>query len=160
MTAGTTKKGLFMDADLAAHIKRFFRYEQGKIIRTDRRNSNGSYDKDGYLIYKIKGKQIKAHRLAWFLCNGYMPKGELDHINRNRTDNRIENLREADRKIQAHNTTRKINKDTGEIGIYLDKTTKGLLAKYTFKFGGKTYRCRTLQEAKQKKDELWNKKSN
>ena len=140
---------------LREYILKHFSYQNGKIFRDDRRNSNGSYDKDGYLIYKIKGRQIKAHRLAWFLYYKEFPRGEIDHINRIRDDNRIENLRIADRKTQVRNTTRKPNKDTGVIGIYLDKTTKGLLAKYTFHYQNKSYRFRTLEEAVEAKKELY-----
>lgn len=139
---------------LAKYILDHFRYENGKIYRDDRNNSNGSLDKDGYLIYKIKGKQIKAHRLVWFLNYKEFPNGQIDHINRIRTDNRIENLRIADSKLQHENTTRIPNKDTGVIGIYLDKTTKGLLAKYTFRHKNKTYRFRNLQDAIKTKGEL------
>lgn len=139
---------------LAKYILDHFHYENGKIYRDDRKNSKGSYDKDGYLIYKIKGQQIKAHRLVWFLCNKEFPKGEIDHINRIRDDNRIENLRIADRKLQHENTTKTINKDTGVVGIYLDKSTKGLLAKYSFHYKNKTYRFRNLQDAIKTKGEL------
>lgn len=143
-----------MEKEIEEHIKKYFRYENGIIFRSDRKNSNGSYDKDGYIIYKVKGKQIKAHRLVWFLCNGYFPKEEIDHINRIRNDNRIENLRLSDRKQQNENTTREPNKDTGVVGIYLDKCTKGLLAKYTFRFNGITYRFKELKDAIMKKEEL------
>ena len=75
------------------YIFKHFKYNKdGTITRDDRKNSLGSYDKDGYLILKIKGKQFKAHRIAWLLNYGEFPKGEIDHINRCRTDNRIENL--------------------------------------------------------------------
>ena len=130
--------------ELEDYIKRYFKYSDVKIIRTDRKNSTGSYDKNGYLILKIKGKQFKAHRVVWFLCKGYFPKQEIDHINRVRDDNRIENLRLSNRKEQALNTTKKVNSDTGVVGIYLDKATKGLLAKYSFHFGNKTYRFRNV----------------
>lgn len=141
---------------LANYIQEHFYYSNGKIVRDDRKNSNGSYDKYGYLIYKIKGKQIKAHRLVWFLCNGVFPEMEIDHINRIRDDNRIENLRLADRKLQHKNITKKPNRDTKVIGIHLDKSTKGLLAKYTFSYKNKTYRFRKLQDAINKKQELTN----
>lgn len=140
--------------ELEDYIKKYFKYSDGKIIRTDRKNSAGSYDKNGYLILKIKGKQFKAHRVVWFLCNGYFPNEEIDHINRVRDDNRIENLRLSNRKEQAANTTKKVNPDTGVVGIYLDKTTRGLLAKYTFRFGKKSYRFRKLEDAIKAKGEL------
>lgn len=142
--------------ELLEYLNKYFKYNKdtGEIIRTDRKNSNGSKDKDGYLIIKIKGKQYKAHRLIWFMTHGEFPDGEIDHINRKRTDNRIDNLRVVDRIGNINNTTKKINKDTGCYGIYLDKTTKGLKKKYTFKHKGKTYRFYTLEDAIKAKGEI------
>lgn len=136
-----------IDESLKTYIKEHFRYADGQILRDDRKNSGGSLDKDGYLIIKVKKKQIKAHRLVWFLCYGEFPDGEIDHINRNRTDNRIENLRICSRLEQLQNTTKHPNKDTGVIGVYIDKHTKGLKKKYTTKISNKTYRFYTLEEA-------------
>lgn len=85
------------EKELICYIHKFFVYENGKLSRTDRKNSNGSIDKDGYLIIKIKGKQYKAHRLVYAYFNNEFPKGEIDHINRNKLDNRIENLRVVSR---------------------------------------------------------------
>lgn len=137
--------------DFAEYIKKHFRYhDNGTVTRDDRKNSNGSYDKDGYLIIKVKTKQFKAHIIVWLLCNGEFPKCELDHINRDRTDNRIENLRESNRKQQIENREVIPNKETGVVGIHIDRT-KGLKAKYAFSHKGKTYRFRTLDEAKEMK---------
>lgn len=149
---------MIISKDLQTYIKKHFSYdlETGIITRNDRKNSNGSYDKDGYLIIKIKKKQIKAHRLAWFLYYGEFPLLEIDHINRIRTDNRIINLREVTRQENIKNTTKKINPETKVMGIYLDKYTKNLKAKFTFHYNNKTYRFRTLQEAINKKEELCN----
>lgn len=136
-----------MDEEIKSYILQHFHYQNGIITRDDRKNSCGSLDKDGYLIIKIKGRQFKAHRIAWLLCHGDFPKCELDHKNRNRLDNRIENLRESNRKEQIANTTRKPNPDTGVVGVYLDKATKGLKKRFTTSFNGKTYRFYTLEDA-------------
>ena len=123
-------------------------YNDNRVIkRTDRKNSSGSLDKDGYVIIKVKGHQFKAHRIAWLLEYGEFPKFEIDHINHDRQDNRIENLRLADRKIQVINRKGKANPQTGVKGIYFDKTTKGLRAKFSFHFNNKTYRFRDLADA-------------
>ena len=140
--------------DLKKYIKKHFKYEDGKIIRDDRKNSEGSISSDGYLVLKVKKTQIKAHRLVWFLNYGEFPTMTIDHINRNRQDNRIENLRLADYRIQNNNKEFKRNSDTGEFGIYLDRSTKGLKAIYTTRVGGKTKRFRTLEEAKAYRREM------
>lgn len=53
----------------------------------------GTKDKNGYLKGQIKGKDYKVHRLAWFYMTGEIPPGQIDHIDRNRTNNRFNNLR-------------------------------------------------------------------
>lgn len=137
------------------YIREHFTYNRdGTLSRNDRKGGTGSYDKDGYLIIKIKGKQYKAHRVVWFLNKGYFPTKELDHINRIKTDNRIENLREVSRIENILNRDVAVNRDTGVEGIYKDSTTKGLKAVYTFHFCGKTYRFRNLEDAINKRKEL------
>jgi len=49
---------------------------------------------NGYIRISYQNQMYLAHRLAWFIYYGYLPK-ELDHINRNKSDNRIQNLREC-----------------------------------------------------------------
>lgn len=62
-------KGKSFSLELQNYLNKYFSIdtETGLITRRDRRNSNGSIDKDGYLILKIKRNQYKAHRIAWFL---------------------------------------------------------------------------------------------
>jgi hypothetical protein len=49
----------------------------------------------GYVYIEIDAKAYSGHRLAWFYVTGKMPVDQIDHINRNKSDNRFENLREA-----------------------------------------------------------------
>lgn len=54
----------------------------------------GSVNKnDGYIYIKSLGKKVGAHRVVFYKHHGWVPS-EIDHINRIRTDNRIENLRD------------------------------------------------------------------
>lgn len=53
----------------------------------------GSPKGKGYLRVHVEGRSYAVHRLIWLMHTGAWPKDQLDHINRVRTDNRIENLR-------------------------------------------------------------------
>jgi len=143
--------------NIKEYHKNHFNYNPvtGKITRDDRANSNGSLDHYGYLIIKVKGKQFKAHRLAWLLHYGDFPENEIDHINCVRNDNRICNLRDVTRGDNNRYNKKKRNKDTGEFGIYIDRT-KGLKKKYGTRVNGKTYRFYTIEEAKKFKNESTN----
>lgn len=56
----------------------------------------GYLDKsDGYFRIRIGKRHYKAHRLAWLYIHGRWPSEQIDHINRNRSDNRLCNLREC-----------------------------------------------------------------
>lgn len=106
------------EKEIIEYIKKWFIYnENGSFDRKDRKNSNGSYDKDGYLIIKIKGKQYKAHRLVFAFFYNRFPEEEIDHINRNRKDNRIQNLKECNRKENINNSI------GSGFGIYIAKTS-------------------------------------
>lgn len=60
----------------------------------------------GYKFGNLLGKPLKAHRVMWCHYYGEWPSGDLDHINRNKTDNRIENLRETSSHLNSSNTKR------------------------------------------------------
>lgn len=119
----------------------------GEITRKGKRKGNGTVNRDGYLVYKVCGESFLAHRLAWFLYYGKFPDVELDHINRDRKDNRICNLRLADRYLNSQNCDRKPNAQTGVIGVYEDTYTKFLKKKYTLRYHGKLYRFYTIEDA-------------
>lgn len=57
----------------------------------------GSPDTAGYLRIGLLGGYYSAHRLAWLHTHGDWPHPELDHSNRDKSDNRMCNLREVTR---------------------------------------------------------------
>lgn len=63
----------------------------------------GHVEKDGYIRVQIDKEYYSSHRLHWFYHYGTWPVGVLDHINGDRTDNRIENLRDITFKINNSN---------------------------------------------------------
>lgn len=80
----------------------------------------GYKDKDGYLIITINGKAYKAHRLVFMYVYGIKPKKEVDHINGIVDDNRLINLREANKSSNLQNQKRahKNNLSTGLLGAH------------------------------------------
>ena len=105
----------------------------------------GCIDGDGYVVIGIGNKNYKASVLAWLYVYGRWPILELDHINRIRNDNRVENLREATKKEQQANKTRSRNNTSGYTWVREDKERGGwLVQSKIFGFAG---RFKTKEEA-------------
>lgn len=90
----------------------------------------------GYIQVRLFGKSYRAHRLVWFWHTGKWPVAEIDHINRIKDDNRIENLREADSSQQMQNRPLLKNNSTGFEGVYPSGNT-GTRWKATIRHRGK-----------------------
>lgn len=81
---------------------------------------------DGYLIFMVDRRTYMAHRLAWLYINGEWPADLIDHINGVRSDNRIANLRQADKRLNAQNKKRaRSDSKTGLAGAYFDRRWGG-----------------------------------
>ncbi len=52
---------------------------------------------NGYRYIKLNGVHYLEHRMVWLYVHGCLPEGEIDHINGDKKDNRIENLRQCTR---------------------------------------------------------------
>ena len=94
-------------------VKSLFEYRQdGKLIWKIKRSGTkkwktaGAMHRNGYIVITFKGKQYPAHRLIWLFHNGFLPENgiHLDHINRQKDDNRIENLRMVTSQCNQRNT--------------------------------------------------------
>jgi HNH endonuclease len=75
----------------------------------------------GYWCIGIEGKTYKCHRLAWLFCYGKWPRDDIDHINGNRMDNRIANLRIGGKQLNPRNAKRKSSNKSGFKGVHKDK---------------------------------------
>lgn len=87
---------------------RLYRYHNGQLISLKSNQPVGHKDKDGYLracVYMNHRRHYGQllHRLIFLMHHGYLPE-EIDHINHDITDNRIENLRAATRAQNNHNS--------------------------------------------------------
>ena len=78
----------------------------------------GTITKLGYRSIRLNRKNLSAHRIVWCLWHGAMPPNvEIDHINRNPLDNRIENLRAATRSQNNQNGGFRKNNASGIKGV-------------------------------------------
>ena len=84
---------------------------------------NGSY-----LYVRLDGIAYPAHKIIWELHNGDTDS-QIDHINRVKDDNRIENLRLATRSQNEANTGLRRNNSSGFKGVYFFKRTNRWRAK-------------------------------
>lgn len=80
-----------------------------------------SVNDKGYLHGGIHGRSYVAHRVAWALHYGEWPVNHIDHINGVRTDNRIENLRQATNSQNLMNRGKQENNTSGYKGVYFNK---------------------------------------
>lgn len=81
----------------------------------------GHVMKNGYRDISVDHMRFTAHRLAWFFVTGYFPKEDIDHVNRDRDDNRFCNLREATRSQNLRNASLRSDNKSGVKGVSFDK---------------------------------------
>lgn len=122
--------------------------ESGRLFwlhRDDRRTGNKSWnakhagmeafthqDRSGYRRTNILGKSVAAHRAAWAIFFGEWPDGDIDHINRVKSDNRIENLRLATRSENCANSTKKSGASSIYRGVGWNERAKKWQARIAF----------------------------
>jgi hypothetical protein len=93
----------------------------------------GSVHSSGYKIITIDGTRVRAHRLAWFYNHGVWPSNGMDHINGQKLDNRLENLRDSTASVSSFNRGRPSNNTSGIVGVRWDKRGKKWRASITIK---------------------------
>lgn len=81
----------------------------------------GTISVDGYVVIRFNGKIVPAHRLAFLYMTGEWPPMFVDHIDRDRTNNKWENLRLADWTINNRNRSVQRNNTSGVVGVSWDK---------------------------------------
>ncbi len=81
---------------------------QGGKVRSTGNLEAGCKHNCGYVSIGVDMRKYLAHRVIWLLTYGKWPAGQIDHINGNRLDNRIVNLRDVAHKTNAQNRRKAI----------------------------------------------------
>lgn len=109
--------------DLLAYAKQHLSYDSETGIFT---RLTGEYkgERAGYLCtkghrqLKLSGRAYMAHRIAWLMHHGEMPSQQIDHINHNKDDNRISNLRDVSHTVNAQNRALQTKSKSGVLGVH------------------------------------------
>lgn len=110
-----------------AELHDLFTYKDGnlywKVLQKNRKTIAGSLSANGYKTVHLGGKIYMAHRIVYMMQHGKLPD-RLDHIDGNKLNNRIENLRPATRSQNAFNTKPPSTNKTGSKNVYYSKGNK------------------------------------
>lgn len=82
----------------------------------------------GYLYGGVLGEKCLAHRVALAISYGMWPTDDVDHVNMDRSDNRLDNLRVSSRAENMWNRTAQTNNTSGFKGVTWDKRKAKWLA--------------------------------
>jgi hypothetical protein len=111
----------------AVYLNSLFEYKEGKLFWKVSRSSRikvgqeaGNLGKRGYRAVRIDGKLYLTHRLIFLMIHNYVPQ-YLDHIDGDRLNNRIENLRPATKLENSRNVKLSKKNTTGFKGVVFDK---------------------------------------
>ena len=105
-------------------VKKLLHYSDGKLFWKVGRGSAkvnsiaGWLTYDGYFRIGINGKIYNRNRIVWLWHNGYFPENQLDHIDRVRHHDYIENLREVSQQCNMRNCINHITNKSGVKGVH------------------------------------------
>lgn len=99
----------------------------------------GTKRKDGYIRLAVtidgKLKMFLAHRVAWAFHHGVWPSHFIDHKDKIKDNNRIDNLRDVEKSVNVYNYSRDGKNQTGFRGVFIDRRRKAI--KYNAVYGKK-----------------------
>jgi len=108
----------------------------------------GSVGDRNYVWIRINRHPYRAHRLAWLYIHGKFPSMQIDHIDGDPTNNKINNLREVDHKDNQRNAKLRYDNNTGVTGVTWSNRDKCFIS--GIKVNGKSkhlYRGKCLLDA-------------
>ena len=142
------------------HIKEYLEYRDGMVFW---KVSMGNQTKFGYRAgclhkhtgyrqIKIQGRPYLEHNIIWFLETGEwpLPDMDIDHIDRNKLNNDISNLREISHSDNNKNHGGHSHNTSGITGVSYDKTNDGWIAFWSEdkKLKRKSFACKKYSDAK------------
>lgn len=143
-------------------VLRAFEYKDGKLywkLKASRKtiigSEAGTTNSKGYRVVVWNKKHYRTHQLVYLMFNGVMPE-QLDHINGNRQDNRIENLRVVNNSQNQWNRKISVNNKTGyknvkwveRIGKYVVAISVEKKSKHIGVFNDLSMACMAAQQAR------------
>lgn len=91
----TNLLGRYAKMQIEEELQSFLTYDANTGLLYRCGQAIGFRRKDGYVEIRFRGRSYLGHRVVWLLYYGTWPRGQIDHRNRKRFDNRIVNLRES-----------------------------------------------------------------
>ena len=100
-------------------LKSLYMYDETTGVFTRRLTglNEAIKDKAGYLKIWVHGKTYPCHRMAWLYMYGKLPKDMIDHIDGDKTNNSLSNLREATNSQNQMNRRLGKNNKSGHKGV-------------------------------------------
>ena len=111
------------------YLKQLFTYKDGDLLwRGHRKGAKwnavaGTVNSNGYRRVSVDYKLYYVHQLIYFFHHGYIPK-KIDHIDGDRLNNKIENLREVTDSENMQNARKRTDNSTGFKGVSLTRNKR------------------------------------
>ena len=119
MTAEIANKYLTYDP-LTGILYRKHKYHNN-VITGKRACRPCNNKKQDHLDVVLCGKNYPAHRIIWLMVHGNFPKGHIDHIDHDETNNKLVNLREVSQYTNNRNTSFRVSNTSGITGVWISK---------------------------------------
>jgi hypothetical protein len=112
------------------YLRNLFKYSNGKLFWKERPGryvkagtQAGCVYNNGYCVVTINNKRYGLHRIIFMMHHGYFPN-EIDHIDGNKANNNIDNLRAATRQQNKNNTGIIVSNTSGYKNVSWNKKTQ------------------------------------